>query len=273
MGIFSNKTGRPKIGLALGSGGSHGLAHIGVIKTLIAHDIPIDYIAGSSAGALVGGLYAAHQDIEAVERVALTSDIGRIIRFMTDVSVRGGLLSGYAIERFIRHELDSITFDQLRIPLVAVATDIHTGEAILLREGDVTAAIRASMSVPLVFEPVSRDSRLLVDGGLAMPVPVAAVRAMGADIVVGVNLETRVSQAQRDASPTITTIAAMTMDILRSNFSTMQAYNADLVVSPHFDGKVLVGWNEFLHAQDFIERGQVSMEKAMPHLQQLLSKE
>ena len=157
---------------------------------MLDNDIPIDYIAGTSSGALIGGLYAVHKDIDAVERIALTSDLNLLTRFMFDVSTHGGLLSGATVERFIRDELDDVTFDALHIPFAAVATDIHTGDAVVLRSGDVTSAIRASISVPVIFEPVIHEGRLLVDGGLVMPVPVELVRAMGADIVIGVNLDT-----------------------------------------------------------------------------------
>lgn len=271
MKLFS-KTKRPKIGLALGSGGAHGLAHIGVMKTLLDNDIPIDYIAGASAGALIGGLYAASKDIDAVERVALTSDLNRITHFVLDVSVHGGLLSGDAIEQFIRKELDGISFDRLHIPFAAVATDIHTGDAVVLREGDVTAAIRASMSIPLIFEPVVRGSQTLVDGGLVMPVPVELVRSMGADIVIGVNLDTPCPHGDHAGNPNLKMIAEMTMEILRNNLSETQAQMADVIISPTFDKKVLVGWNEFLHPQDLIAKGQDAMELALPDLRALLSK-
>lgn len=272
MKLWTSKRKRPKIGLALGSGGAHGLAHIGVIKTLLDNDIPIDYIAGVSSGALIGGLFAARKDIDAVERAALTNDLSRLTRFMVDVSTRGGLLSGDAIEQFIREEIDTITFDSLAIPFAAVATDIHTGDAVVLRTGDVASAIRASISVPVVFEPVIHDGRTLVDGGLVMPVPVELVRSMGADIVIGVNLDAPCLHKEHDAEPTFKMIIEMTMEILRNNLSEAQARTADVVVSPQFDSKVLVGWNEFLHARELIDKGQLSMEAALPQVRMLLSK-
>ncbi len=262
---------RKKIGLALGSGGAHGLVHIGVIKALLDNDIPIDYIAGASIGAVIGGLYAAHKDIDTVERFALTSDLSRITHFMLDVSTHGGLLSGDVIEQLLRKELDAIVFDQLRLPFVAVATDIYTGDAVVLREGDVASALRASMSVPLVFEPVAYKDRFLVDGGLVMPVPVEQVRVMGADIVIGVNLDTPCPHGEHIGTPSLKTIAEMTVEILRNNLSTTQAQAADVVVSPQFDKKILVGWEEFLHANDLIAKGQDAMEAVLPDLKRILS--
>lgn len=272
MKSFLSTKKKPKIGLALGSGGAHGLVHIGIIKTLLENDIPISYIAGSSIGAVIGGMYAASNDIDIVERFALTSDLGRITHFVLDVSARGGLLSGDAIEALFRKELDGITFDKLHIPFAAVATDIHTGEAVIMREGDVTSALRASMSVPLIFEPVVHGVHTLVDGGLVMPVPVELVRSMGADIVIGVNLDTPCPHGDHMSSPTIKMIAEMTMEILRNNLGATQAQAADVVISPRFDSKVLVGWEEFLHAKDIIAKGEDAMDAAMPELRDLLSK-
>lgn len=273
MKLWKTKKRRPTIGLALGSGGAHGLAHIGVIKALLDNDIPIDFIAGASSGALIGGLYAAHNDIDAVERVALASDINLLTHLVLDVSVHSGLLSGGAVEQFIRNELDDITFDQLHTPFAAVATDIRTGEAIILRTGDVTSAIRASISVPVIFEPVAYDGRLLVDGGLVMPVPVALVRSMGADIVIGVNLDTPCLHGEHDVdNPSVKMIIEMTMEILRNNLSEAQAQAADVTISPQFDSKVLVGWEEFLRAKVLINKGQECAQAALPQIRALLSK-
>lgn len=272
MKLFSQKKKRPTIGLALGSGGAHGLVHIGIIKTLLDNDIPIDYIAGASIGAVVGGLYAANKDIDAVERFALTSDLGRITHFVLDVSAHGGLLSGCAVEEVLRKELDDIHFEQLQIPFAAVATDIRTGKAVVLRDGDVTSALRASMSVPLVFEPVTYKTHMLVDGGLVMPVPVELARSMGADVVIAVNLDTPCPHGEHGAEPNLKMMMDMTMEILRNNLGATQARAADVVISPQFDKKVLVGWEEFLHAQDMIVKGQDAMEAALPQLRAILSK-
>lgn len=271
MKLFTKKN-RPKVGLALGSGGSHGLAHIGVIKTLLDNGVSIDYVAGASSGALIGGLYAAHNDIDAVERLAMTSDLNRLTHFMFDVSAHGGLLSGETIEQFIRKELDDVTFERLHTPFAAVATDIRTGEAVVLREGDVTSAIRASISVPLIFEPVTHGAHLLVDGGLVMPVPVDLVRSMGADIVIGVNLDTPCPHGEHVDAPNLKVIMEMTMEILRNNLAATQVQAADVIISPQFDKKVYVGWEEFLHPKDMIAKGQAATEVILPQLQALLSK-
>lgn len=273
MKLFSQKSKKPKIGLALGSGGSRGLAHIGVIKLLLDNDIPIDFIAGSSAGALIGALYASTRDIDFVERVAMESNQGQLMGFMFDIATQGGLLSGDRVEQFIRKNLNNVQFDNVRIPFAAVATDLRSGESVVLKEGDVTSAVRASISVPLVFEPVTHGSRLLVDGGLSQPIPVDVVRDMGADIVIGVNLDAPCAHVNELNEVTITAIAGATMNILRHHLAYMHQRDADIVVEPKFEKQDLIGWEDFLHAKDLIDKGQDAMEAVMPQLRDILSKQ
>jgi NTE family protein len=271
MKLFSKKTNRPKIGLALGSGGSRGLAHIGVIKVLLDNDIPIDYIAGASAGALIGGLYASSKDIDFVERVAREINSSQLMSFVFDITAEGGFSSGNKMEQFIRRELDDITFKDLKLPFAAVATNLETGSTVVLDSGDVTSAIRASISVPLMFEPVRKDLQILVDGGLSEPVPVDLVRAMGADIVIGVNLDAPCSHENHLESVNFKTIAGATMNILRHHLSYMHAKDADVLVEPQFEKQSLIGWEDFLHADGFIAKGQDAMEAALPELKRILS--
>jgi len=137
-----------KIGLALGSGGPRGLAHIGVIKTLVENNIPIDFIAGASAGALVGGAYAATKNIKTIEKIALQVNRRQILSLI-DPTWKHGLIKGIKIERFIENYIGKISFKDLKIPFSAIATDIRTGEMVLMNQGRVASAIRASISIPL----------------------------------------------------------------------------------------------------------------------------
>lgn len=267
----TTKPPRKKIGLALGSGGSRGLAHIGVIKVLLDNDIPIDYIAGASAGALIGGLYASSRDIDLVERVALEINRSQLMSFVFDIAAEGGLSSGNKLEQFIRDALDDVTFNDLELPFAAVATDLNTGSTVILDQGDVTSAIRASISVPLMFEPVRKDAYLLVDGGLSEPVPVDLVRAMGADIVIGVNLDAPCAHKNHVEHINFQAIAGATMNILRHHLSYMHAKDADVLVEPLFENQSLIGWEDFLHAGGLIGKGQDAMEAALPELKRILS--
>jgi len=173
-----------KIGLVLGSGSARGLAHIGVLKVLQRENIPIDLIVGSSMGALIGAIYAKGIPLEEIEQ-----PFQRLTRRWTITSFFpaphiSGFVGGSMLERFLHTFLENTDFCDLKISFTAVATDIETGEEILLREGSVKKAIRASMSLPVVFVPVHYNGRLVVDGGLVNPLPVSIAKEMGAGVII-----------------------------------------------------------------------------------------
>jgi NTE family protein len=212
--------GRPKIGLVLGGGGARGAAHIGVLRVLERERIPIDYVAGTSMGSIVGGLYASGLSADEIEQVLESIDwndafqdkspradrpfvrkrddenylVKRDLGFGDDLKVKfpAGLVEGQKIDLILKAStlhVDRIDrFDDLPTPFRAIATDIMTGEAVVLSRGDLARSIRASMSVPAVFSPVEIDGKLLVDGGVANNVPIDVVRQMGADIVIAVDV-------------------------------------------------------------------------------------
>lgn len=184
-----NKESRTKkVGLALGSGSARGLAHIGVLKVLDREGIPIDFIAGTSAGALIGAIYAAGISPFEIEEITLNIDRKKTISLFTPTISNSGLLDGSRIEKFIESILGRQNIGSLKIPFAAVATDLQSGEEIIITEGSLITAIRASMSIPGIFTPVEHNGRLLVDGGLVNPVPVSTTIGMGADIVIAVNV-------------------------------------------------------------------------------------
>lgn len=178
-----------KIGLALGGGSARGLAHIGVIQVLQAYGIPIDVIAGTSIGSLVGSLYAAGDSVEKLEKSVSLLNKRKMLSLMDITFPRSGLVRGNRIEKMlIDWGLEDKTFEELNIPFAAVATDIESGERVILHQGNVADAVRASMSIPGIFVPVKYDDRYLVDGGVVDPVPVDLVKKMGADIIIAVSL-------------------------------------------------------------------------------------
>ncbi|MFO7914617.1 MAG: patatin-like phospholipase family protein [Candidatus Krumholzibacteriales bacterium] len=210
---------RPRIGLALSGGGARGAAHIGVLQVLEEYRIPVDYIAGTSMGSIVGGLYAAGMTSAQLEEVisrvdwdeAFTDRIPReersfrrkrdddlyLIKNRPGISADGlklpsGLIDGQDIDLlFKRYTIPVVTvrdFDSLAVPFRAVAADIETGRAEVIGGGDLALAMRASMSIPIVFAPRTVGSRLMVDGGISMNLPVEVVRDMGADIVIAVDI-------------------------------------------------------------------------------------
>lgn len=188
---MTDKTGDndldPKIGLALGSGSARGLAHLGVIRAIADAGIKVDFIAGSSMGALIGAIYAAGK-LDELEASFRNFDWKKTASFFDVVLPKSGLLDGAKVSELVRDHIHADSIEMLPKPFAALATDIVSGEEVVIRSGDVIEAVRASISVPGIFTPVRSNGRILVDGGLTNPVPVSAVRAMGADIVIAVDL-------------------------------------------------------------------------------------
>lgn len=181
-----------KIGLALGGGGARGLAHIGIIKVFEAFGIPIDFIAGTSMGAVVGGWYAATKDIRTVENIFLNLKSHDVLPMHKILRQHDGVIFREdAMVSSMEKELANRSVQDCSIPFHAVATNIKNGDAVVLKDGSLVAAIKASSAVPIVFQPVRVDDKLLIDGGFSNPVPADVVRAMGADVVVAVDVSSQ----------------------------------------------------------------------------------
>eukprot|EP00668_Euglena_longa_P038314 GGOE01049314.1.p1 GENE.GGOE01049314.1~~GGOE01049314.1.p1 ORF type:complete len:363 (+),score=116.85 GGOE01049314.1:61-1089(+) len=188
------------IGLALGSGGARGWAHLGVLKALKELGIQPDIIAGTSAGAFVGAAYACNR-MDALERYALSlTKVGVVKHLLASYSFlsEGGLLEGQRLmEEVMEHILGTRNVEDMPLKFAAVATDIHTGREVWIRRGPLFQAVRASMAVPALISPIRADNRWLMDGALVNPVPVSVCRALGADVVIAVNLNTGISTDRR----------------------------------------------------------------------------
>lgn len=238
------------IGLALGSGGARGLAHIGVIKALRKNNIPIDYIAGTSIGAIIGGMYALTEDIDEIEKIAKGLDLKKIASLI-DPNFTGGLMKGDKIKTFLETYFGKAQFKNTRIPFAAVATDYRTGQPVIIREGNMCDAIRASMSIPLAFKPVKVGKKLLVDGGLSIPVPVSVVKAMGADKTIAVNLDAYYESTAKKL--TYYSLGLESLGILRHHLAAAEAKTADILIQPDLKGTL---WFDFQTAQKFIKKGE-----------------
>jgi len=177
-----------KIGLALASGGARGSAHTGVLKVLEAEGIPISAVAGSSIGAMVGGVYAAGVLVERIEQEWLNTNLPKVVRSFLPTFPRAGLSSGGELLKYLHQLLGDVQIEELQVPFVAVGCDIDTGEAVILDHGSLVDAIRASVSIPGIFHPVRWEEHLLVDGGLVEPLPVRLCRDFDVDIVIGVDI-------------------------------------------------------------------------------------
>jgi len=213
------------IGLVLGSGGAKGAAHAGVLKVLEEHQIPIDIIVGASMGAMVGGVYAAGISVKRIEEEWLKTDLVRVAKsFMPTFSLRGWS-SGNEVRRILQEVVGDKRIEELPLKFAAIAADIETGEEVVIQEGPLVEAIRASSSIPGLFVPVEHKGRFLVDGGLVNPLPVDVARHLGAEIVIAVDVGHYPRRIERQPGPRLTERA------LR-------------FIEEHFGGLIPDGWAE-----------------------------
>lgn len=219
-----------RIGLALGGGAARGFAHIGVIKALEAQGIVPDVVVGTSAGSLVGALYAAGNNGFALHKLAIEMDEAAISDWSVPLFARtAGVLKGEALQHYVNRTLNNLPLERMRIPFGVVATDLRTGAPILFRKGNTGLAVRASSAVPGVFQAVRIGEQHYVDGGLVSPVPVRFAREMGADFVIAVNIS-----AQPEAQPSSTTLDLLlqTFAIMGQSINHYELREADVVIQP-----------------------------------------
>lgn len=243
---------RPKIGLALGSGGARGFSHIGVLKVLNDHGIPIDFIAGSSMGALVGALYASGQSIENLYRLALSFRMKYFIDFTVP---KMGFIHGERIKSYLKLFTYHKNIEEFPIPTAIVATDLYKGEKVVFKEGDAATAIRASIAIPGIFVPVKVDNRVLVDGGVIDRVPISVVKEMGADIIIAVDC----SQFEENTDVySIYDIIMQSIDIMQSELTNQKIMKADFILRPE-----VYGFNSrsFTKIEEIIKKGEIEANK------------
>lgn len=256
-------TRKPKIGLALGGGAARGFAHIGVIKMLESHGIVPDYVVGTSAGAVVGSLYAGGYDAFAMQKIAVQLDE----KIFADWTLGGrGLLKGEALQDFINQHLNKRPLEKLNKPFATVATDLNSGERVVFRTGDTGMAVRASAAVPGVFQPTQFRGRSFVDGGLTSPVPVQAVREMGADIVVAVDISDRPEGQPVDS---LAAILWQTTTIMGGIIGTNELKGADIVIRPKL--RYVKSW-DFTARHDAMLEGEKAALAALPNIKQKLGR-
>jgi len=275
---------RPRIGLALGGGGARGGAHIGVLKELERRHIPVDFVAGTSMGAIIGGLYASGVPVAKIESVLEELNWSDIIadrasyrdlvwrrkedegRYLLDIELglrrgkivvptglRGGQKLGYELQALLLPVGGVTDFSNLPVPFRAVATDLGTGEAVVLDHGDLANSILASMTIPGIFAPVEIDGRLLVDGGMSDNLPVEVVREMGADIVIAVDVGTPLASPK--AIRSYLGVTSQAFNFLTRLNSVRSSTLADLVIRPDLEG---IGSADFKKVPDAIGLGEAA---------------
>lgn len=260
---------KPRIGLALGTGGSRGLAHVGVIKELVRSGIEISSIVGSSFGAVSGALFARDRDIEHMEYTMLQSpewkDIMRTLIFL-EMSYAGGITQGSKLETFINNEFGKTTFYGMAVPFSVIATKLKTGEHTVLTRGPVAKALLASMAFPSVFAPVKISGDLYIDGGLTEPVPARTV-SKECDIVIAVNLDGDESTKFKGVADRPRDIMQQTISIYRYNLASYNTHHADIVVEPLIRTKSSAKWESYLSG-DAVKSGERAMHALIPKLKE-----
>ncbi len=255
----------PKVGLALSGGAARGIAHVGVLQALTENEIPIDFIAGTSAGALVGGAFASGlplSELEALGRGLRWRDVGRM------TMSRSGVQSNERLEAYLRTRLPKTRFEELTIPFAAVATELSTGKAVVLRDGgDLPFAIRASCAIPGWYLPVvDEQGRQLVDGGLVANVPVSIARSLGADIVIAVDVNADGAKFL-GSSLSIISVVIQSMLVVQRVAAQAQLELADLVIRPHVGH---IRWDEMGRADELLTAGREAVAASVADIKSVI---
>lgn len=271
---------RKKVGLALSGGGARGLAHIGVLKILEKNKIPIDFISGTSMGALVGAIYSAKPNAKKLEKDFLDRPWKNAFDY--NLFPSQGLIKGDKIERWLEKQIDDIEFKDLRIPLFVTSFDLKSKREIIFNKGNVAEAVRASISLPGIFVPVENKGRLLVDGGVVDPIPSEVLSKAGADIVIAINVN-----AIHDKEPVMGEIATKKRDstnipnILKTFSNSLQREGAILAEYDLVNKKINLVINVYLEdigTLDFekikraIRAGELAANKNLEDIKKLVNK-
>lgn len=252
-----------KVGLALGGGFARGIAHVGVLQALTANQIPIAVVAGTSAGSLVGAMYAAGTDPWLMERLVAAMNWRALVRLRLR---RDGLLDAEGLERFIVDQVGDLGFADLRLPFAATATDLLTGQGVLLDQGRLATAVRASCAFPGIFLPVRIGSHTLVDGGLTNPVPASATRSMGADLVIGVEVGRAGQEQGRPRN--LLHIMWQSLSLVQRPLIERAVQEADLVIRPDLSAFSAI---ELERVQEMVQLGREATEAVIPAIRQAIA--
>jgi NTE family protein len=253
---------RAGIGLALGGGFARGFAHLGVLQVLEQNHIPISHIAGTSVGSILGAAYASGAPLDRIIETCRTLRFRDIARWRVS---RLGLASNHRLASLIERVFESRDFEDLRIPLAVVATDLTSGEPVIFTQGNLVDAIRASCAFPGLFEPVEIGTRCLADGGLVAPVPTHAARELGAGIVIGVSVG--IQDGHRGAPTNIFQVVSRAVNAAQKHQLELWERDADLVLRPDVQS---LAWDDFDRADEAIAAGAAAARRALQRIEKLL---
>jgi NTE family protein len=252
-----------KVALVLGAGASKGFAHVGVLKILEGQQVPIHLIVGTSAGSFVGSLYAYGYDAFQLQKIAMELQKDDVVDLIVPDN---GFVRGEKLENFINKKVNQTTLERLRIPFRAVATNVQTGEETVFATGNTGKAVRASCSVPGIFQPVRLGDKTYVDGGVVSPVAVEAARKAGADVVIAVDISAGVAGTLPQG---IMDTILQSIDIMYAKISAVQIKNADVVILPRVSH---IASSDFDKRNEAILEGEKAATLAMPQIQQILAR-
>lgn len=262
--VFKEKR-EPKVALVLGGGSAKGFAHIGVIRVLEQEKIPIHMIVGTSVGSLIGGIYASRPDSFQLEWIAFKIDKNDILDFSIIYS-KLGPAQGTKLESFIDQTVAVKKIEDTKIPFYPIATDLNTGETIILEKGSISKAIRASSAIPGIFVPVTFGNRLLVDGGVTNSTPCDIARSKGADIVIAVNLLKDIKEYNINS---LVDIIGQSVNIMMHQSNIGKLKFADIVIEPDTKGVSIFDFSQKKH---LMEEGIKAAKTAMPKIREALAK-
>ena len=254
---------RPRVGLALAGGFARGIAHIGVLRVLREGGIPIDVVAGTSVGALIGSAFCAGASFEDMERIGITTKFTDFGRWTPSWL---GLATNQRMERFLARFTPVKTFEEMSIPLAIATTDINAGISVYYTRGPVGPPLRASCAYPGLFVPIQFEGRTLVDGFLTAPVPVEGALLLGADIVIAVYLEAGDVQQPR----TFTDILSRAFNIIQHHSDLTWRQQADIVIEPDVTPYV---WDDFTRTPEMVAAGEAAARAALPQIRALINGE
>ena len=255
---------RPGIGLALGGGFARGFAHLGVLQVLEQNHIPISCIAGTSVGSILGAAYASGAPLARIIATCRTLRLRDIARWRVS---RLGLASNHRLGDLIERVFEARQFEDLQIPMAVVATDLNSGEPVVLTHGNLIDAIRASCAFPGLFEPVEIGTRCLADGGLVAPVPTRAARELGAAFVLGVSVG--MQDGYRGTPSNIFQVVSRAVTAAQKHQLEVWERHADLVLRPDVQS---LAWDDFDRAEEAMEAGAAAAQSALPRLQKFLAR-
>jgi NTE family protein len=253
------------VGLALGGGGARGFAEIGVIRALEREKVPIDVVAGTSVGSLIGALYADTGRSLDLEFSALTVTNEDLFDYKALAILSGGFVKGERLEAFLNERLRNREIEKMALPFAAVATDLRTGTTVVFDRGPAARAVHASSAIPGVFVPVTSEGRTLVDGGVTNPVPADVARALGAGVVIAVAIPS-VTPAKAPQTPI--EIAYHAVTVMAAEIGRLRAREADVVITPEVGD---TAYDDFSRKKQLIEAGEAAAIAAMPAIRAALA--